>query len=207
MVEGEVEVVEVAVVGKMIEVGGEGEGGEVALEDLETGSRRAVDEEVAVEEGGMMVLETGRADKAGETRGLLRETIENLRGGVTGVTRSATETEKRGGERGRADGGRRHCLPTCRLPSIPTRRRSRRGKKTSRRRNSLLMPMERAEKSRIKVFRSRRGRRCLLQGRLTLLLLTSRCKRIQQAMQLEINSKQVAMDMVNISRKAGRLQA
>ena len=133
MAEGEVEVVEAAVVGKMIEVDGEGEGGEVALEDSETGSRRAVDEEVAVEEGGMMVLGTGRADKAGETRGLLRETIENLRGGVT---RSAIETEKRGGERGKADGGRRHCLPTCRLPSIPTRRRSRRGRKTS-----LLMPM------------------------------------------------------------------
>ena len=108
----------------------------VALEDLETGSRRAVDEEVAVEEGGMMVLGTGRADKAEETRGLLRGMIENLRGGVRGMTRSATETEKRGGERGRADGGRRHCLPTCRLPSIPTRRRSRRGRKTS-----LLMPM------------------------------------------------------------------
>ena len=159
MAEGEVEVVEAAVVGKMIEVGGEGEGGEVALEDLETGSRRAVDEEVAVEEGGMMVLGTGRADKAGEMRGLLRETIENLRGEVTGVTRSATETEKRGGERGRADGERRHCLPTCRLPSITTRRRSRRGKKTSRKRNSLLRPMKRAEKSRTKVFRSRRGRK------------------------------------------------
>ena len=159
VVEEEAEVVEVAVVGKMIEVDGEGEGGEVALEDLETGSRRAVDEEVAVEEGGMMVLATGRADKAGETRGLLRGTIENLRGGVTGVTRSATETEKRDGESGKADGGRRPCLPTCRLPLITTRRRSRRGKKTSRKRISLLMPMLRAEKSRTKVFRSRRGRR------------------------------------------------
>ena len=107
VVEGEVEEVEVAVVGKTIEVGGEGEGGEVALEDSETGSRRAVDEEVAVEEGGMMVLGTGRADKAGETTGLLRGTIENLRGGVTGVTRSATETGKRGGERGRERGKER----------------------------------------------------------------------------------------------------
>ena len=159
MVEEEAGVVEVVVVGKMIEVDGEGEGDEVALEDLETGSKRAADVEVAVEEEGMMVLGTGRADKAGETRGLLRETIENLREGVTGVTRSATETERRDGESGRADGGRRPCLPTCRLPSIPTRRRSRRGKKTSRKRNSLLMPMMRAEKSRTKVFRSRRGRR------------------------------------------------
>ena len=38
-------------------------------------------------------------------------------------------------------------------------------------------------------------------------MLTSRCKRIQQAMQLGINSKQVTMDMVNINRKVGRLQA
>ena len=159
MVEEEAEEVEGAVVGKMIEVDGEGEGGEVALEDLETGSKRAVAVEVAVEEEGMMVLGTGRADKAGETRGLLRGTIENLRGGVTGVMKSATETEKRDGESGKADGGRRPCLLTCRLPSITTRRRSRRGKKTSRKRISLLMPMLRAEKSRTKVFRSRRGRK------------------------------------------------
>ena len=48
VVEEEAEVVEVAVVGKMTEVDGEGEGGEVALEDLETGSRKAVDVEVVV---------------------------------------------------------------------------------------------------------------------------------------------------------------
>ena len=173
---------EVEEAGKRIE--GEVEEGVigVALEDLETGSRMVEAEGEEEEKTG---LETGMGDQAGEMRDLLREMRENLEivEGMTGARKREKRSERREGERGRAGGGRRPCLLTCKLHSLPIRRRRRGEKQISSR---SLKELRRVERSKTEDCRSRMkspldSRRIFRQS----LLLASRCRRIQ----MELNSR------------------
>merc|ERR1719264_2293716 len=94
-----------------------------------------------------MGLETGREVKGGEMRDLLRETKGNLEtDGTIGARRSEKRSERREGERGKAGGGRRLCLLTCKQHWLPIRRRRRREKQISSR--SLKEQESREEQNR-----------------------------------------------------------
>merc|ERR1719391_1714502 len=99
-------------------------------------------------------LETGMGDQAGEMRDLLREMRENLEivDGMTGARKREKRSERREGERGRAGGGRRPCLLTCKLHSLPIRRRRRGEKQISSR---SLKELRRVERSKTEDCRSR----------------------------------------------------
>merc|ERR1719264_647590 len=127
-----------------------------------------------------MGLETGREVKGGEMRDLLRETKGNLEtDGTIGARRSEKRSERREGERGKAGGGRRLCLLTCKQHWLPIRRRRRREKQISSRSLKEEEP-RRAGRNKIEACRSRM-KSPLISRRMNRhsLLLVSRCRRIQ----------------------------
>ena len=181
----------------------EEEGAEVVLEDLETGSRTVV---AGVVEEERMVLGTGMGGQGGEMRGLLRGMKGNL-GEIEGMIEmriNEKRIERREEERGKAGGGRRPYLPTCRLHWLPTRRRRKKEKQIS----SRSLRLRRAERSKTGVCRNKMKRPMDRRVNRPRCPQTSRCRRIQmEEMNLRSNRRLLAVEKRRMVTNIRRLLA
>ena len=176
----------------------------VVLEDLETGSRTVV---AGVVEEERMVLGTGMGGQGGEMRGLLRGMKGNL-GEIEGMIEmriNEKRIERREEERGKAGGGKRPYLPTCRLHWLPTRRRRKKEKQIS----SRSLRLRRAERSKTGVCRNKMKRPMDRRVNRPRCPQMSRCRRIQmkEEMNLRSNRRLLAVEKRRMVTNIRRLLA